>query len=182
MSLRQRIKRLMRRVLLDVLSGPRYEPSDFAAFGKAAHIDEGVFVSDPQHVFLHENACLYRGTKIYCGPGEFHLGPHSHLAGDVYVNAIQAHVKLGSGVAIGPKVVLLAYSNHYEAGKTVNECRIAGDLIIEDDVLVGAGAVILPGVRICRRAIVGAGAIVTTDVPESTIVAGAPAVAIRHRP
>ena len=182
MTMRQRVKRLLRRVLLDVLAGPRYSSGDFATYGEAAHIDEDVYISDPRHVFLHDNTCLYRGTKIYCGPGEFHLGAHSHLAGDVYVNAIQAHVKLGSGVAIGPKVVLLAYSNHYEAGKTINECRIAGDLIIGDDVLVGAGAVILPGVRIGRGAIVGAGAIVTTDVPENTIVAGAPAVAIRSRP
>jgi acetyltransferase-like isoleucine patch superfamily enzyme len=47
--------------------------------------------------------------------------------------------------------------------------------VIEDDVWVGAGAVILPGVTIGRGAIVGAGAVVTRDVPPFAIVAGVPA-------
>ncbi len=51
---------------------------------------------------------------------------------------------------------------------------------IEDDVWIGANAVILPGVTIGQHAVVAAGAVVTTDVPENTIVAGVPAKIIKR--
>ncbi|MDR1572115.1 MAG: 2,3,4,5-tetrahydropyridine-2,6-dicarboxylate N-acetyltransferase [Clostridiales Family XIII bacterium] len=55
----------------------------------------------------------------------------------------------------------------------------AKPVIVEDDVLVGANAVVLEGVRIGRGAVVAAGAVVIGDVPAGTVVAGAPARAIK---
>lgn len=54
-----------------------------------------------------------------------------------------------------------------------------GPVIIHDDVFIGRGATILPGVRIGPRAIVGAGAVVSQDVPPNSVVAGNPARVIR---
>lgn len=53
--------------------------------------------------------------------------------------------------------------------------------IIEDDVWIGANAIVLPGVRIGRGSIVAAGSVVTRDVGQFTIVGGNPARLIRHR-
>jgi maltose O-acetyltransferase len=53
--------------------------------------------------------------------------------------------------------------------------------VIEDDVWLGAGATILPGVRVGRGSIVGAGAVVTKDVPDYSIVGGVPAQVIGSR-
>ncbi|MBU5909010.1 hypothetical protein JVW25_20240, partial [Vibrio cholerae O1] len=53
-------------------------------------------------------------------------------------------------------------------------------VIIEDDVLIGANAVILEGVRVGKGAIVAAGAIVTQDVPAGAVVAGTPAKVIKQ--
>jgi galactoside O-acetyltransferase len=50
---------------------------------------------------------------------------------------------------------------------------------VDDDVWLGAGAVVLPGVHIGRGAVVGAGAVVTRDVPPFSIVAGVPARVVR---
>jgi maltose O-acetyltransferase len=50
---------------------------------------------------------------------------------------------------------------------------------IGDDVWVGGGAIILPGVRIGSRAVIGAGSVVTRDVPEQTFAAGNPCRVIR---
>jgi 2,3,4,5-tetrahydropyridine-2,6-dicarboxylate N-succinyltransferase len=55
----------------------------------------------------------------------------------------------------------------------------AKPVVVEDDVLVGANAVVLEGVRIGRGAVVAAGAIVIEDVPAGTVVAGVPAKAIK---
>jgi len=52
--------------------------------------------------------------------------------------------------------------------------------VIEDNVWLGGGAILLPGVRIGRNAVVGAGAVVPRNVPENTIVAGNPARVIRE--
>ena len=52
-------------------------------------------------------------------------------------------------------------------------------MIIEDDVVIGANAVILEGVRVGKGSVVAAGAIVTDDVPEYTVVAGVPARVIK---
>lgn len=181
MFIRQQIKARLRRWLMDLLSAPAYGPDDLAYFGKDAQVDPDVFLSDPERVFLHQGASIYRGCKVVCGPGAFHLGTESHLGVDVYVNAIGADVRIGNGVAIGPKAILLAYSNHVEQGRTINEARISGDVIIGNDVFIGAAAIILPGTRIGDHAVVAAGAVVTKDVPGNTIVAGIPARAIRER-
>jgi maltose O-acetyltransferase len=53
------------------------------------------------------------------------------------------------------------------------------EVLIEDDAWIGAAAIILPGVTVGRRAIVGAGAVVTHSVPPDTIVAGVPARELR---
>ena len=53
------------------------------------------------------------------------------------------------------------------------------EIIIEDDVLIGANVIILKGVHIGARSIIGAGSVVTKDVPEDCIVAGNPAKVVK---
>jgi len=57
----------------------------------------------------------------------------------------------------------------------------ATPVIVEDNVLIGANAVVLEGVRIGEGAVVAAGAIVTKDVPAGVVVAGSPAKVIKKR-
>jgi maltose O-acetyltransferase len=52
--------------------------------------------------------------------------------------------------------------------------------VIEDNVWIGGAAILLPGVRVGQNAVVGAGAVVTRDVPADTVVAGNPARVIRE--
>ncbi len=76
-------------------------------------------------------------------------------------------------------------SNHgFERGKLIKEQPWTTDdnyIIIEDDVWIGANSVILPGVTIKKGAIIGAGSVVTKDVPQYAIVCGNPAHIIRYR-
>jgi 2,3,4,5-tetrahydropyridine-2,6-dicarboxylate N-succinyltransferase len=76
---------------------------------------------------------------------------------------------VGSNCHIGAGAVL--------AG--VIEPPSAAPVVIEDNVLVGANAVVLEGVRVGRGAVVAAGAVVATDVPAETVVAGVPARVIK---
>ena len=61
------------------------------------------------------------------------------------------------------------------------ECSNKGGVIIGSDVWIGANSVILDGVTICDGAVIGAGSVVTKDVPERAIVAGNPARIIKYR-
>jgi acetyltransferase-like isoleucine patch superfamily enzyme len=69
----------------------------------------------------------------------------------------------------------------HEVGDSSQRCgrRVFRPICIEDGVWIGSRAVILPGVRIGRGAVVGAGAVVTRDVPAHALVAGIPAKTIR---
>jgi maltose O-acetyltransferase len=84
-------------------------------------------------------------------------------------------VVIGDRVSIAPNVTIVVSSNpnNSRLGKFIKQKK--DKVIIEDDVWIGTGVIILPGVRIGRAAIIGAGAVVTKDVEEYSIVAGVPA-------
>lgn len=158
-----------------------YTAADFACVGEASLVDPGVHISCPHSVYLSEGCAIYRGCMILTGPGLLKMGPRSHLAGFVYVNALQAGVYIGSGTAVGPYAVLLSYSNAVRTGQAINDARTAAEVHIGDDVFIGAGATVLPGVTIGSRAVIGAGAVVTRDVPAGQVVGGVPARSLGTR-
>ena len=93
-------------------------------------------------------------------------------------------ITIGDRVTIGANVVILdsdCHSLNHLDRWTENDMRNCKSkpIVIEDDVLIGAGSYILKGVHIGARSIIGAGSIVTTDVPSDCIVAGNPAKIIR---
>lgn len=86
-------------------------------------------------------------------------------------------VEIGNNVFIAPNAVISPVTHPNEAALRRN--LIGGKIVIEDDVWIGAGAVILPGVTLHRGAIVAAGAVVKEDVPADTVVGGIPAKVIK---
>lgn len=95
-----------------------------------------------------------------------------------------AGVTIGKNVMIAPHVMIAA--GQHEFRNLVKPMRFSGDfskgpIFIEDDVWIGANAVILDGVKIKKGAIVAAGAVVTSDVGEYDIAAGVPARRISNR-
>ncbi len=75
----------------------------------------------------------------------------------------------------------LANRGYVAEDDTALQASLTGSVTIEDDVWIGGNAVVLPGVRIGRGAVVAAGAVVTVDVEPYTIVAGVPARPLRRR-
>src|SRR5690606_38545488 len=96
--------------------------------------------------------------------------------------ADRATVTLGDRVSIATNVTLVA-SSHPNASRIRDVAPVRrAPVVIEDDAWIGAGAVILPGVRVGRGAIVGALALVSGDVEPLQIVAGQPAREIGRVP
>ena len=111
-------------------------------------------------------------------------GHNTHLGDHVYLNfnctiLDNAAVRIGSHVMIGPMVQIYTAAHPIEAEIRNQGWEVARSIVIEDNVWVGGCAILLPGVTIGRNAVVGAGAVVTRNVPPDTVVAGNPARAIR---
>lgn len=109
------------------------------------------------------------------------LGDRSDIGMDALV---MGPVTIGTDVMMGPRCVIL--SNRHDISsveKPMNRQGFLPDLrvVIEDDVFVGAGSVILAGRRLGRGCVVGAGSVVAHDVPPWSVVAGNPARVVRKR-
>jgi maltose O-acetyltransferase len=113
------------------------------------------------------------------------IGEGTNITPGLIVNdGYSGLVRIGNRVSIATNVTLVADSNpnnsRLGAEPYVRERLIkTAPVVIEDDVWLGTNAVVLPGVRVGRGAVVGAGAVVTRDVPPFVVVAGAPARVIR---
>jgi maltose O-acetyltransferase len=88
-------------------------------------------------------------------------------------------ITIGDHVMIGPSVQIAAACHPLEADKRRQGNEFSKPVIIEDDVWIGAAAIILPGVTIGKGSVIGAGSVVTKDVPSGVVVAGNPAKIIK---
>ena len=146
------------------------------------------------------------GSKIYFSARmdtppyrQFSLGKHSviesfccinNAVGDVFIGdntrigihcTVIGPVTIGSHVNLAQGITVTALNHNFDdATKRIDEQGVSTKpVVIDDDVWIGANAVILPGVTIGQHAVVAAGAVVTRDVPPNTIVGGVPAEVIR---
>jgi acetyltransferase-like isoleucine patch superfamily enzyme len=115
--------------------------------GKGVYLDPDVVVGD--RVKLHTRVSLFKGSRV--GSNVF-IGPHTCLLNDRRPRATTPDGKL----------------------KTEADWVISG-VVVGDGASIGGGCTILPGVSIGRFAMVGAGAVVTRDVPDHGLVVGNPA-------
>ena len=85
-------------------------------------------------------------------------------------------VKIGNHVGIASGVVFITHDGGpWIFRHEVPDLQVFGPIVIEDNCVIGANAVLFPNVRIGANSIVGAGSVVITDVPPNTIVMGVPA-------
>jgi acetyltransferase-like isoleucine patch superfamily enzyme len=160
-----------------------FEPSQLARLGRGVVFEAGVLVFHPENVELGDDVYVghyailkgYHLNRMVIGDGTW-IGQQCflHSAGGIVV---------GRNVGIGPGVQILTSSHRLDQ---LDRPILHADLVfapvtIEDDGDLGAAAVILPGVTVGRGAQVGAGAVVSSDVPAYAIVAGVPARPIGSR-
>ena len=111
-------------------------------------------------------------------------GSHIHIGSESFINFNVSMIDVGE-IRIGDKVLIGPGTGLFTAIHPIDpEIRATGvesskPIVIEDKVRIGGNVTILPGVKIGRGAIIGAGSVVTKDIPEMTIVAGNPAKVIR---
>lgn len=88
-------------------------------------------------------------------------------------------VRIGNGCNIGTHVMLIDNSFHQLEPERRNEVPEPAPVILEDNVWLAARTIVLPGVTIGRNSVIGAGSVVTRDIPANVLAAGVPAKVIR---
>lgn len=141
--------------------------------------------------FISPNTITFRGM-VSIGKNSFFtaeggsivVGNNTAFNMNVHINAsVGGEIKIGECCRVGPNVVMRTASHKYDnpAIQILQQGHAISDISIDDDVWIGANAVILGGVHIGSGAVVGAGAVVTKDVPSMAIVGGVPAKVIKFR-
>jgi acetyltransferase-like isoleucine patch superfamily enzyme len=125
-----------------------------------------------QHSVVESYSCINNAV------GDVVIGDHTRIG---LHNTIIGPVTIGNHVNLAQGITVTALNHNFDdTTKRIDEQGIATKpVVISDDVWIGANAVILPGVTIGRHVVVAAGAVVTKDVPDNTIVGGVPATIIK---
>ena len=129
---------------------------------------------------------VYVGDNCHFTPNSISLGDHVYIGSGAYFQSAHGEIVIGNHVMFGPEVHIHG-GNHImdQVGCYMDEVKKeAGSdpmVKIEDDVWVGANAIILSGVTIGRGSVIGAGSVVTKSVPPYSVYAGNPARLIRKR-
>ena len=152
------------------------------SFGQGVRIGVGVQVLHP-HTFAIGDAVFIGNQTFLQGRHDGHtvIGAHTWIGPQSYFDC--RDLELGEYVGWGPGAKVLG-SEH--TGDPLDVPIIQTDLVIKPVRVgkwadIGVNAVLLPGVTVGEGAIVGAGAVVTQDVPDYAVVAGVPAKLLRYR-
>lgn len=160
-----------------------FRREDFKGLGENVIIEEQVLVFHPENITLGSNVYVGHSTilKGYF-KNEMRIGDHTWIGQGSFLHS-GGGILIGKAVGIGPMVKILT-SFHKEGSPDqpvmANEIEFA-PVVIEDGCDIGTGSIILPGVHIGEGVIVGAGSVVTRDIPPFSVVSGSPARVTRKR-
>lgn len=167
----------------------------FGRMGKCVQIDSGVVIrGNPKNIEIDDYSYIDTNAQLEVyAPIE--IGKYVHLAANMHIQSgDKVIIKDFACIANGTKIY--ASSNTYKtpcrqeknvllsmssSAPSKLQCIKHGSVIIDEYAFVGMNCVILPGVRIGRGAIIGAGSVVTKDIPPYTIAFGIPAMPAKKR-
>ena len=160
---------------------PDTERPDAGKPGAEAEIGERCFLSE---LAMVQPTSLRLGAHCY-------VAAHAYLTGTVVAGehcsvnpfaVVRGTVTLGDGVRIGAHASILGFNHGMEPDRPVfRQPTAERGITVGDDVWIGSHAVLLDGITVGSHAVIGAGAVVTRDVPEWAVVGGNPARVIRDR-
>lgn len=162
--------------------------ASYIRLGDGSYLDEGVYIhACPAGVRIGAGTLVMHGAILHVY--NFRNLPHAFirvgcdsLIGEYTVIRGQGGVSIGDRVYTSPHCQIIAVDHVFDDPQRsfVEQGITARGITIEDDVWIGAGAIITDGVTIGRGAVIAAGAVVTGDVAAHTVVGGVPARRLRQ--
>ena len=151
------------------------------------------FIGDRVMIFQKENGGpvelgdrvnIYRDTIIETGHGGYlTIGAYASIHPRCQLNAYLAPIQIGSGVMIAPNCAFYSYDHGIAPDMIIRSqpLQSKGGIIVGDEAWLSVGVIVLNGVRIGSHAVIGAGSVVTKDVPDGAIAVGSPARVVKMR-
>lgn len=124
--------------------------------------------------------CYYLDKIIWLNADNIELGDNVRFNYGVYVNGFGG-LKIGSNSGIGPYSMVHTANHEFDEKKISQTSWVKRPVIIGEDCWIGMGVCIIPGVSIGDRCIIGAGSVVTHDIPSDCIAVGNPCRPIKTR-
>ena len=147
------------------------------------NLDRRLQIESARNMLIGEGVTLYGGSHFVAGPtAKIEIGDKTHIGRNCVLSGLGG-IRIGKGCAISSLVSIYSISNHFRSDPScpVIENVEHRSVSIGDDVWIGVGASVLPGVQIGNHAIIGAGAVVNRDVPAWQVAVGVPAKVIKDR-
>lgn len=166
---------------------------EFKAVGEGFYISYPLYLYGGKHISIGEGFSSQKRLHLHAFEEvlgdtftpEIKIGNHVSIQHDCHIGAINK-ITIGNNVLMASKVYI---SDHFH-GEITKEALLLppslrklyskGSVIIEDNVWLGEGVVVLPGVTIGENSIIGANAVVTRSIPRNSVAAGNPARIVRE--
>ena len=135
-------------------------------------------------ISLGERSSINQSCIVETGQGgRVFIGKGTHIQPGCQLSAYKGSLTIGDGVQVAPSCAFYPYNHGFDTGTSIIKQPLSskGGIVIEDDVWLSFGVVVLDGVTIGRGAIIGAGSVVTRDIPANAIAAGSPAKVVKMR-
>lgn len=155
--------------------------------GANVFIDDRVLIfqaSDGGPVDLGDRVRLHEETHILTGKGgSVYIGSNTNIQRGCQIEAYKVPIRIGCRVGISMRCAFYSFDHGMapEQRYSLQPLTTRGPIIIEDETWLGHGVIVLSGVRIGKGAVIGAGSVVTKDVPAGAVAVGVPARVVRMR-
>ncbi|NUM44775.1 MAG: acyltransferase [Anaerolineales bacterium] len=174
--------------LAAIENGVRLRFANYIHLAQGVYLDQGTYLhACPNGIEIGKGSIVMHGAVLHVY--NFRNMPHSgikigqdSLVGEYTVIRGQGGITIGDRVYTSPFTQIIAVNHIFDdpARPFIEQGITAKGIVIEDDVWIGASAIITDGVRIGKGAVIAAGAVVTSDVAPHTVVAGVPGRVIRN--
>jgi carbonic anhydrase/acetyltransferase-like protein (isoleucine patch superfamily) len=160
-------------------NGLQLEGNAFLGDGVIIHkAKDGGFVKLAKGVEIHQDCIIETGQG-----GTISIGEDTNIQPRCHFSAYKGSIEIGKLVQIAPNCAFYPYDHGFRPGEAIKNqpLRTQGGIYVGDDTWLGVGVIVLDGSKIGNGAVIGAGSIVKTAIPDHAIAVGAPARVIRFR-
>lgn len=159
----------------------------FEGFGFRSRLAKPDVLTNPAKIRIGNKVSIWKGSRIEAVGAARGPAPKIEIGDDTVIHlgfhcGAAESVKIGKDVLIGGRVYITDHDHVFDdAARPArwSDSLVSKPVVVEDGVWLGEGCVILKGVTVGTRSVVGANAVVTKDVPPGVVVGGIPARVIK---